>query len=182
MSKNPPDLKDLITPKIKKRMIQDIIKQIVKFPKQNVAEDLPTYMKRKMVLPPGSSARPGPYRFANAPFWREVAMSMSEREKTIKGVVMAATQTGKTVVMMGHEQYCVEYGIGPICYTSSDEGLALKHSETRFGPMLQAAKMLHYITAPVKTKANKGTGDKLNLKFFKGTFIQFIGARSESKA
>lgn len=163
-------------------MIKHMFDQIKKFPKRNVSEDLPTYMERKMILPSGTSARPGPYRFANAPMWREVAMSMSESSKTTEGVVMAATQTGKTVVMMGHEQYCVEYGIGPVNYTSSDEGLSYKHSETRFGPMLQAAGMMDYIQAPVKSRANKGTGDKINLKFYKGTFIQFIGARSESKA
>lgn len=182
MSKTPPTLTELITPDLKTRMIKSILKQIKKFPRRNVAEDLPTYMERKMYLPAGTSARPGPYRFANAPMWREVAYEMSESTKTTEGAVMAATQTGKTVVMMGHEQYCVEYGIGPVCYVSSDEGLALKHSETRFGPMLQAAGMMDYISAPVTTTANKGTGNKLNLKFFKGTFIQFIGARSESKA
>jgi phage terminase large subunit GpA-like protein len=114
--------------------------------------------------------------------WREVAYEMSESSKTIEGVVMAATQTGKTENMLNHELYCVNYGIGPICYVSSDEGMAIKHSETRFAPMLQAAKMQDYIMAPVQTKANKSTGNKTNLKFYRGTFIQFIGARSESKA
>lgn len=176
------DQTEVVTAKNRKAMVRSILKEIIKFPRKGVAEDLVTFTERKRKLVSGSSARPGPYRYSAAPIWREVAFEMSESSKTVEGVVMAATQTGKTENFLNHELYCVEYGIGPICYTSSDEGLAEKHSMTRFSPMLQAAKMGHEIQAPVKTKANKGTGDKVNLKFYKGTFIQFIGARSESKA
>lgn len=172
----------IITNKQIKRMARMLLSEIKKFPTYGVTEDLPTFSERKRRLVGGSSARPGPYSYSKTPQWREVAFEMSEASNTIEGVVMAATQTGKTENMLNHELYCVEYGIGPICYVSSDEGLALKHSETRFKPMLKAAGMLKDITAPVQSKANKSTGDKVNLKFFKGTFIQFIGARSESKA
>jgi phage terminase large subunit GpA-like protein len=182
LSKNPPPKLDIITSKHRKKQIKYMLKEIKKFPKRNVSEDLVTFSERKRRLVSGTSARSGPYRFSNAPMWREVAYEMSESSKTTEGVVMAATQTGKTENMLNHELYCIEYGIGPMCYVSSDEGLAEKHSETRFGPMLQAAGMQSYIQAPVKSRANKGTGDKVNLKFYKGTFIQFIGARSESKA
>lgn len=167
--------------KRQQRAVQ-VLEWVDNFPEQNVAEDLPTFTERKRVIPAGSTARPGPYRYKNTPQWREVAYAMSESEKTTEGVVMAATQTGKTENMLNHELYCVEYGIGPICYVSSDEGLALKHSETRFNPMLKAAKMLEKIRAAVETRANKSGGNKLSLKFFMGTFIQFIGALSESKA
>lgn len=181
MSLNPEKV-DVITLENRKSMISLIIENIKKFPKKSVSENVVEFTERKRKLVSGSSARPGPYKYANAPMWREVAYEMSESTNTTEGVVMAATQTGKTENMLNHELFCVEYGIGPICYVSSDEGLALKHSETRFNPMLQAAGMSDYIQAPVKSRANKSSGDKVNLKFFKGTFIQFIGARSESKA
>lgn len=173
---------DVVTPDLRKVMIKTIVDIVKSFPEENVSEDLVTFSERKRVLVSGTSARPGPYRYITAPFWREVAYEMSESTKTTEGVVMAATQTGKTENMLNHELYCIEYGIGPVCYVSSDQELAEKHSETRFKPMLMAAKMLDLITAPVKSRANKGTGDKVNLKFYKGTFIQFIGSNSESKA
>jgi phage terminase large subunit GpA-like protein len=181
VSRNPEKI-DVVTPKIRKKMLSLIVGIVMSFPKTNVAEDLVTFTERKRVLVSGSSARPGKYRYANAPIWREVAYEMSESSKTTEGVVMAATQTGKSENMLNHELYCVEYGIGPVCYVSSDEGLSLKHSETRFKPMLKAANMLKYIQAAVESKSNKSDGDKIGLKFYKGTFIQFIGARSESKA
>jgi phage terminase large subunit GpA-like protein len=177
-----PDKVDVITDKNRKQMVKDILEEIKKFPKTNVSENLVEFAERKRKLVSGSSARPGPYRFDVTPFWREPSLHMSENSKATEVIIMKSTQTGGTELLLNHTLYCMNYGIGPVCYVSSDEGLAVKHSETRIGPMLQAAGMSDIVQAPVKSKANKGTGDKVNLKFYKGTFIQLIGARSESKA
>lgn len=173
---------EVVTPKDRKAMISLILENILKFPEETVAENLVEFTERKRKLVAGSSARPGLYRFETTPFWYEPSMHMSEGSKTVEVVIMKSTQTGGSELLLNHNLYSVEYGIGPVCYVSSDQGLAEKHSETRFTPMIDAAGMQDYIQAPVKSKSNKGTGDKVNLKFYKGTFIQFIGARSESKA
>lgn len=173
---------EIVTPENRKKMIKDALDQIKKFPRQNVAETLVEFAERKRKLVAGSSARPGSYSFNTTPFWREPSLYMSENSKITEVIIQKSTQTGGTELLLNHTLYSIYYGIGPLCYVSSDQGLAEKHSETRIGPMLQAAGMSDYIQAPVKSKANKGTGDKVNLKFFKGTFLQLIGARSESKA
>lgn len=170
----------IIPPAERQKRAKKILKWVMSWREENVAEDLPTFTERKRIV--STTARPGPYRYSFTPQWREVAMRLSESSRETEVVVMAATQTGKTENMLNHELYCVEYGIGPICYVTSDEGLAGKHSETRFNPMLKDSGMLSKISALVTTRANKSGGNKVLLKTFGGTFIQFIGARSESKA
>lgn len=172
---------EVVSSRNRKTMVRLILNNIKKFPKKSVAENVVTFTERKRVLVSGSSARPGKYKFSNTPQWRMPTSDLSEGSKTQEVIIMAATQTGKTETLMNHQLYCVEYGIGPIAYVTSDAGLAERHSETRFAPMIQSAGMQDYIQAPVKSKSNKSSGNAKALKFFKGTFIAFMGAKSESK-
>ncbi len=173
---------EVVTSKNRKSMISTILSNIKKFPEQIVLENLVEFSERKRKLVAGSSARPGLYSFGVTPFWREPSFQLSESNKTVEVAIKKCTQSGGTEILLNHTLYCVEYGIGPICYVSSDEQLSLKHSETRVAPMIDAAGMNGYIQSPVKSKSNKSTGSAKGLKFFRGTFMQFIGARSESKA
>ena len=183
MSKNPPEeLRDLIVKKHRSRMISDFRKGIRNIPRHSVAEGLVEFTERKRILVSGTSAIPGPYKYFRAPYLREPAECLSEYSRTVELVMMKGTQTGGTDgIMMNHELYCIEYGIGPVQYVSSDDDLALEHMEKRVGPMIEAAGMQGLITPPVQKRSNKGTGDTKRSKSYKGTFLRAVGSRSESK-
>lgn len=163
-------------------MIEFIFKQIQKFPTTNVAEGLVDFVQRKRVLVSGTSSRPGPYRYSVTPYLREPAECASEYTKTTEIVIMKATQTGGTDgIMMNHSLYCINYGIGPVLYVTSDDDMASEFMLHRIDPMIAAAGMQSFITPPVQKKANKATGDSRRSKSFRGTFLRAIGSRSESK-
>ena len=178
MSKNPP----VVTKKQRKKMVNFICKALNEWPRRNVSEGLVEFAERKRVLVSGTSARPGPYRFEITPYLREPAECASEYSTVTELVVMKGTQTGGTDgIMMNHELYCINYGIGPVQYITSDDDLAGEHMEKRIDPMITAAGMQDLITPPVQKKSNKATGDTKRSKSFKGTFLRTTGARSESK-
>ena len=175
-------MSDVITEKQRGSMFGFMLNHIQRFPTINVAEGLVDFAERKRVLVAGTSARPGPYRFSVTPYLREIAEAASEYSKVTELVVMKATQTGGTDgIMMNHTLYCMNYGIGPILYVTSDDDLAQEHMEKRIDPMITAAGMQSVITPPVQKKGNKSTGDSRRAKSFRGTFLRATGARSESK-
>ncbi len=172
----------IIPPAHKERMwewMQDII---CSFRSEAVAETVVEFAERKRVLDSGTSARPGPYRYSETPYLREIADALSDQSNTIETAVMKPTQWGYTEgVLMNHELYCIEYGIGAVLYVTSDDDLAGEHMEKRVDTMISTAGMSHYIEPPVQKRSNKGTGDTKRSKSYKGTFLRAIGARSESK-
>jgi len=179
LSKNPP--LNLTTPKQKKHMSDFMTSIVSGWQTRSVAEGVVEFTERKRYLSSGTSARPGPFRFAVTPFWREVAECLSEYSRTVEVGVMKGTQTGGTdAVMMNHAAYCIEYGIGPVQYVSSDDELALEHMEKRLAPMIQESGLQEKIIPPVKSKTSRITGDTKRAKSFGGTFLRVTGARSES--
>ena len=171
----------VVTTKNIKTMISFMNKIVQSFPTISVAEGLVEFTERRRVLTSGTSARPGPYRFSVTPYTREITECLSEYSNITEVVNMKPTQWAGTNIMMNHQLYCIEYGIGPVLYVTSDDELASEFMEKRFDPMVAAAKMQDCITPPVQKKANKASGDTKRAKSYKGTFIKAIGARSESK-
>ena len=100
-------MRDVITKKERKSMIDFINKLVQDFPEINVAEGLVEFTERKRVLTSGMSARPGPYRFSVTPYTREIAEQLSESSKTIELVCMKPTQWAATAIMLSHQLYCV---------------------------------------------------------------------------
>ena len=174
-------MKELVTPKHKKKMVKFLIKHIGKIPTINVAEGLVDFVERKRVLSSGTSARPGPYRFSVTPYTREITEELSEYSKTTELAVMKPTQWAGTEIMLNHELYCIYYKIGPVLYVTSDDDLAGEHMEKRVDTMIKDSGMQHLITPSVEKKGNKSTGDTKRAKSFGGTFLRAIGSRSESK-
>jgi phage terminase large subunit GpA-like protein len=171
-----------ITKKHKRRMADYLIGLVKSFPTKSVSEGVVEFSERVRVLTGGTSARPGPYRYEVTPYLREIADALSDDSTMTEGVCMKPTQWGFTDgVLMNHELYCIEYGIGPVLYVTSDDDLAGEHMEKRVDPMISAAGMLDKITPPVQKRANKSTGDTRRAKSYGGTFLRAIGARSESK-
>lgn len=163
-------------------MVEYIVGEIKKFPTASVTETLVEFTERKRVLVAGTSARPGPYRFSVTPYLREPAECLSEYSKINELAMMKGTQVGGTDgVMMNHELYCIEYGIGPVLYVTGDDDLAKDHMEKRVDPMIDAAGMSDKITPSVQKRSNKASGDTVRAKSFGGTFLRAVGPRSESK-
>jgi phage terminase large subunit GpA-like protein len=176
------ELRDLITPEYRKKMLSLFRKEMHKWPKISVGESLVDFAERKRILVAGTSARPGPYRYSVTPYLREPAEEASESSMTTELVIIKGTQTGGTDgIMMNHELYCIEYGLGPVQYISSDDDLALEHMERRISPMIKAAKMNDKIIPPAQGKNSRISGDTKRAKSYGGTFLRTTGARSESK-
>ena len=141
---------EVVSSKNKKSMIAFMNKIIQGFPTISVAEGLVEFTERRRVLTSGTSARPGPYRFSVTPYTREITECLSEYSNITEVALMKPTQWAATNIIMNHELYCVEYGIGPVLYVTSDDDLAGEYMEKRWDTMIVAAGMQDYITPPVQ--------------------------------
>jgi len=174
-------LDKIITKEQKKEMINFMVDLIRQFPTTAVKESAVDFTENTRVLTSGSSARPGPYKFANTPYAREITECLSESSRIVEISVMKGAQTGITTIMENHQLYCIFHGLGPILYVSSDDDLAGEYMEKRLDVALDASGLRSKITPPVLKRSKKSTGDSRRAKSYRGTFIRAVGARSESK-
>ena len=175
------NLDKIITKEHKKDMINFMLNLIRQFPTTAVKESAVDFTENTRILTSGSSARPGPYKFANTPYAREITESLSESSRIVEIAVMKGAQTGITTIMENHQLYCIFHGLGPILYVSSDDDLAGEYMEKRLDVALNASGLRDKITPPVLKRSKKSTGDSRRAKSYSGTFIRAVGSRSESK-
>lgn len=140
------------------------------------------WAEAKRVLPKGLTSRPGPFRWDETPFMREIADCLSEDSDVREVALMKGAQVGGTVaVMENFLGYTIDAAPGPMMAITGDKSMADQWMEKRVDPLIQASGLSHKIFAQVQKKHGKKTGDTKDSKEFPGGFLLVLGPNSGSK-
>lgn len=122
----------------------------------------------------GSSAEPGRWKTAKAPYQKEIMDAITDI--TIKKVViMSAAQVGKTDAMVLNPiGYYVHYDPSPIMVIQPTIDMAEKFSKEKLSPMLRDTPVL----ADRINEKSRNSGNTIMQKIFPGGFITIAGANS----
>mgnify|MGYP002430087043 FL=1 len=125
-------------------------------------------------LSDGSSAEPGRWKTAKAPYQKEIMDAITDI--TIKKVViMSAAQVGKTDAMVLNPiGYYVHYDPSPIMVIQPTIDMAEKFSKEKLSPMLRDTPVL----ADRINEKSRNSGNTIMQKIFPGGFITIAGANS----
>lgn len=121
------------------------------------------------------SAEPGPYRVSRTPYAREPQDCMSPRSTVEEVVLMWASQTSKTTVMLNCLGAAIDGNPGPIMIVWPTNTVAKRNSRQRIAPLFTESPQLAR-----KVAANRSR-DKANttlLKEFDGGILAIVGANS----
>jgi phage terminase large subunit GpA-like protein len=140
------------------------------------------WAERRRVLPAGLTSRPGPFRWDETPFMREIADCLSESSDVREVVIMKGAQVGGTVAVMENAiGYIIDAAPGPAMAITGDKSMADLWMEKRVDPLIQASGLGHKIFAQVQKAHGKKTGDTKDAKEFPGGFLLAYGPNSGSK-
>ena len=162
-------------------MTDDAYAMLTSYSKERITDTVSEWMERSMVLAEGQSVYPGRFTFDVTPYLREPADNLSPRSGVVEMAVIKGNQGGWSTISFGYVGFCIEYGIGPGLFVSGDQQMAEETMDKRIDSVIQAAGLQDKIKPVVKKNANKGTGDRRDIKSYAGTFIRAVGPRSESK-
>lgn len=106
-------------------------------PRMSVSE----WADANRVVPPGTSPEPGPWRTARAPYLREILDAFSD--PAVEHVrVMAASQVGKSEIILSVIGYFAHQDPAPILLVQSTEDAMKAFSKERVAPMFAASPAL----------------------------------------
>lgn len=135
------------------------------------------------VLPVGSSTMPGPYRFAVAPYLREIVDCMSVDSPVREIAVMKGVQVCFT---SGVIENALGYGIGhiktaPMMLVTADAELAKLRVETAILPMIRESGLQDRIRSSDDTNKRKTGQTAQKIEWVGGGFLIPFGAVNANK-
>lgn len=140
------------------------------------------WAERKRILPRSLTSIPGPFRWANSPFTREIADNLSASSPVQRVAVMKGAQITFTVsVLENWIGYIIDENPGPSMFVGGDRETAQTGIELRVDAMIQSTGLQEKIFSQVEKRHNKKTGDTKSKKEFSGGFLLAIGPNSGAK-
>lgn len=121
------------------------------------------------------SAEPGPYRVSRTPYAREPQDCMSARSTVEEIVLMWASQTSKTTVMLNCLGASIGTNPGPIMIVWPTNTVAKRNSRQRIAPLLSESPQL---AAKVAANRSRDKANTTMLKEFDGGILVIAGANS----
>ena len=140
------------------------------------------WAEKKRSLPPGLSPIPGPWRWSNAPYLKEIADCLSSTSPVQQVFVMKGAQVGFTVgILENWIGYTIDEDPGPMMFVSADADVAEESVELRVDRMIESAGLMPKIFSQSKQGNGKKTGDTKKKKEFPGWFLLAVGPNSGGK-
>lgn len=122
----------------------------------------------------GTSAEPGRWRTATAPYQKEIMDAITDISIK-KVVIMSAAQVGKTDAMVLNPiGYYVHYDPSPIMVVHPTIDMAEKFSKEKLSPMIQDTPVI----AERINEKSRNSGNTIMHKVFPGGFVTIAGANS----
>lgn len=131
------------------------------------------YAEAKIRIPEGN-AKPGPYRLANAPF-QEEPMNMLIDPDCFRMSLMWGAQTGKTMVMLVQQVYCIEISPRSQMAMQPSQNDSQIWLETKFQPIVDASENLRKLIA--KPRGREGVNNQ-RMKSYPGGYFMTSWAGS----
>lgn len=125
---------------------------------------------------PDSSAEPGPWRTERTPYLREPMEAFTD-PKIRKLVMVAASQVGKSELILNIIAYIIDQDPGSILFVQPTLDDARKFSRLRVAPMIRDSKRLKAKVSDIKAK---DSGNTILQKSFPGGMLTITGSNSAS--
>lgn len=124
---------------------------------------------------PSTSAEPGRWRTARAPYLREIMDTLSTGSKFERVVFMKGAQIGGTEVGLNWLGYIVHHAPGLALLVMPSLDMVRRNTRTRIDPMIEATPALSARIAPPRAKDSNNTAFS---KAFPGGSLVMAGANS----
>lgn len=126
-------------------------------------------------LSPRSSAEPGQWRTARAPYLREIMDALSTTSPCEEVVLIKASQLGGTEIGNNWLGYIIDHAPGPAMLVAPNLDMAKRASRQRIQPMIEESPRLRAKIAPAR---ERDSGNTLLSKEFNGGILLMTGAES----
>lgn len=136
------------------------------------------WIEREWIVTKGSgAAQPGPYRFAQAPWWREVAGALAD-ETTQQIVIAKSSQVGYTELFMAYLGWCMDQDPSSILVIQPTVELAESWSKERIEPVIREVPAVARAMKGQTKGMARSSDDTLRRKVFPGGYLAIMGSNS----
>ena len=132
---------------------------------------------RHRILPTKGAAEPGPWRTTRTPYLREIMDALSDDHPATDIVFMAASQVGKTEVLLNWIGYTVDHDPAPMLVVQPTVDTAEKYSKQRIAPMIELSDRLQAKIPPARSR---DSGNTTLVKDFPGGLLVMTGSNAAS--
>ncbi|MGT2507902.1 phage terminase large subunit family protein [Cupriavidus basilensis] len=129
------------------------------------------------VMPTKGAAEPGPWRTDRTPYLREVMDTLSDHHPATDVCFMAASQVGKTEVLLNWIGYIVDHAPAPTLVVQPTIDTAEKYSKQRIAPMIELSPPLREKIPPSRSR---DSGNTTLVKDFPGGLLVMTGSNAAS--
>lgn len=136
-----------------------------------------TWADRHRVLPTKGAAEPGPWRTSRTPYLREIMDTLSTDHPATDICFMAASQVGKTEVLLNWIGYVIDHAPAPMLVVQPTVDTAEKYSKQRIAPMIELSSRLK---EKVPTARSRDSGNTTLVKDFPGGMLVMTGSNAAS--
>lgn len=132
---------------------------------------------RHRVLPSKGAAEPGPWRTSRTPYLREIMDVLSDDHPATDICFMAASQVGKTEVLLNWIGYTIDHAPAPMLVVQPTVDTAEKYSKQRIAPMIDHSERLREKVPPARSR---DSGNTTLVKDFPGGMLVMTGSNAAS--
>ena len=136
-----------------------------------------TWADRHRVLPTKGAAEPGPWRTSRTPYLREIMDALSIDHPATDICFMAASQVGKTEVLLNWIGYVIDHAPAPMLVVQPTVDTAEKYSKQRIAPMIELSSRLK---EKVPSARSRDSGNTTLVKDFPGGMLVMTGSNAAS--
>jgi phage terminase large subunit GpA-like protein len=129
------------------------------------------------ILPTKGAAEPGPWRTSRTPYLREIMDVLSPQHPATDICFMAASQVGKTEVLLNWIGYVIDHAPAPMLVVQPTVDTAEKYSKQRIAPMIELSERL---TEKVPPARSRDSGNTTLVKDFPGGMLVMTGSNAAS--
>ncbi len=129
------------------------------------------------VLPTKGAAEPGPWRTSRTPYLREIMDVLSPYHPANDICFMAASQVGKTEVLLNWLGYIIDHAPAPTLVVQPTVDTAEKYSKQRIAPMIDLSPSLSEKVPPARSR---DSGNTTLVKDFPGGMLVMTGSNAAS--
>jgi phage terminase large subunit GpA-like protein len=129
------------------------------------------------VLPTKGAAEPGPWRTSRTPYLREIMDVLSPYHPANDICFMAASQVGKTEVLLNWLGYIIDHAPAPTLVVQPTVDTAEKYSKQRIAPMIEHSERLSEKIPPARSR---DSGNTTLVKDFPGGMLVMTGSNAAS--
>lgn len=132
---------------------------------------------RYRILPTKGAAEPGPWRTSRTPYLREIMDALSDEHPATDICFMAASQVGKTEVLLNWIGHTVDHAPAPMLVVQPTVDTAEKYSKQRIAPMIDLSERLQEKIPPARSR---DSGNTTLVKDFPGGMLVMTGSNAAS--